>query len=142
MYEQKTKAGTGDVQTFIDALDGPIKRADSLKMIEIMRTASGEEPVLWGTMIGFGRYHYTYGSGHAGDSFLVGFAPRKTEFSLYLVGCALPGHQAERDGLLARFGKYRMGKACIYIKRLSDIDMDVLRELTDLSVRAVRLAYP
>lgn len=142
MYEQKTKAGTGDIAEFLAQVPDPIKRADSQTLIEMMQEVSGEPPVLWGTMIGFGRYHYKYDSGHQGDAFLTGFAPRKAEFSIYLMGTYLPDHIEQRDALLARLGRHRMGKACLYVKRLSDIDLNVLRELAALSVKTLREAYP
>ena len=106
-----------------------------------MQEVAGAPPALWGTMVGFGRYHYRYETGHEGDSFLVGFAPRKAEFSIYLMGTSFPDVSARRDELLARLGKHRMGKACLYVKRLSDVDMGVLRELAEISVMALRKAY-
>ena len=142
MAEQKTRPGTGDVHELLAQVDDPARRAGSHRLIEMMSAVSGEKPVLWGTMIGFGSYHYTYASGHAGDAFLIGFAPRKAEFSIYLMGTYLPGEMARRDALLARLGKHRMGKACLYVKRLDDIDMDVLRALAGNSVAALRAAYP
>jgi hypothetical protein len=140
-YEQKTRPGSGDVDEFLAQLDDA-RRKDSQALIAMMQEVTGEEPVLWGSMVGFGRYHYTYASGHAGEAFLVGFAPRKAEFSLYLMGCHLPEQAEARDGLLARLGKHRMGKACLYVKRLSDVDMAMLRQLAEISVGALRAAYP
>ena len=142
MAEQKTRPGTGDVDEFLAQVSDPAKLADSYRLIEMMSAVSGAPPVLWGTMVGFGRYHYRYASGHEGDAFLVGFAPRKAEFSIYLMGTYLPEETARRDALLARLGKHRMGKACLYVKRLSDIDLDVLRELAEISVRKLRETYP
>ena len=142
MPEQKTKPDTGDVDEFLAQVDDPARRADSYRLIELMSAVSGEQPVLWGSMVGFGRYQYKYASGHEGDAFLVGFAPRKAEFSIYLMGTYLPDEIARRDALLARLGKHRMGKACLYVKRLSDIDMVVLRELAEISVATLRAAYP
>lgn len=142
MYKQKTQADTGDVDEFLAAVPDPAKRADSYALIALMQQVSGEPPVLWGSMIGFGRYHYKYPTGHEGDAFLIGFAPRKAEFSLYLMGCYFPEETERRDALLARLGKHRMGKACLYIKRLSDIDMAVVRELSEISVRVLRATYP
>lgn len=140
--KQKTQAHTGDVDEFLSRLDDPAKRADSQELIELMRDVSGEGPVLWGTMIGFGQYHYRYPTGREGDAFLVGFSPRKAEFSIYLMGTYFPDETARREQLLAKLGKHRMGKACLYVKRLSDIDMGVLRELAETSVRTLRAAYP
>lgn len=142
MPEQKTRPDTGDVDEFLAQVDDPAKRADSYRLIELMSAVSGEPPVLWGSMVGFGRYHYKYTSGHEGDAFLVGFAPRKAEFSIYLMGTYLPDEITRRDALLAKLGKHRMGKACLYVKRLSDIDMVVLRELAEISVATLRAAYP
>lgn len=142
MAEQKTQPGTGNIDDFVAALVDDQKRADAAALIQMMARVSGEPPVLWGTMIGFGRYHYRYDSEHEGDAFLIGFAPRRTEFSLYLMGCYLPGADAERADLLARLGKHRMGKACLYVKRLSDIDSAVLEELAAMSVTRLRQTYP
>ena len=142
MAEQKTKPGSGDVDEYLAQLDDPQKRDDAHALVELMSAVSGEPPVLWGTMVGFGRYHYKYATGHEGDSFLVGFAPRKAEFSIYLMGTYFPEEQARREALLARLGKHRMGKACLYVKRLSDIDLDILRELAAISVARLRATYP
>ncbi len=142
MPEQKTRPDTGDVDEFLAQVDDPAKRADSYRLIELMSAVSGDPPVLWGSMVGFGRYHYKYTSGHEGDAFLVGFAPRKAEFSIYLMGTYLPEEIARRDALLAKLGRHRMGKACLYVNRLTDIDLDVLRELAGNSVVALRAAYP
>jgi hypothetical protein len=117
------------------------KRGDGATLIAMLQEVTGEAPVAWGTMIGFGHYHYVYPGGHEGDSFLVGFAPRKAEFSIYLMGTYAPEEMAKREALLARLGRHRMGKACLYVRRLSDIDLDVLRELAVLSVTALRGAY-
>ncbi|UYO00269.1 MAG: DUF1801 domain-containing protein [Devosia sp.] len=142
MAEQKTKPHTGDVTEFLLAIEGDERRADAQQLVTLMEEVSGEPAVLWGTMVGFGHYHYKYPTGHEGDSFLVGFSPRKNEFSIYLMGTYFPSVEAERTALLARLGKHRMGKACLYVKRLSAIDMDVLRELAEISVRTLRNAYP
>ncbi len=141
-YEQKSRPDTGDVDAFLAQVEDAGKRADSQRLIELFQEVTGEPPVLWGSMIGFGHYHYTYDSGHEGDSFLVGFAPRKAEFSIYLMGSYAPEETAGRDALLAKLGKHRMGKACLYVKRLSDIDMEVLRELAGISVATLRTSYP
>lgn len=142
MAEQKTQSGTGSVDDFVAALVDDQKRADAVALIQLMAKVSGEPPVLWGTMIGFGRYHYRYDSGHEGDAFLIGFAPRKAEFSIYLMGCYLPGVEADKAGLLSRLGKHRMGKACLYVKRLSDVDSTVLEDLAAMSVARLRQTYP
>ncbi|HUH77518.1 MAG TPA: DUF1801 domain-containing protein [Devosia sp.] len=142
MSVTKTRPHTGDVDAFLAEISDPQKRADSAQLIALMQEITGEPPVLWGTMIGFGSYHYRYASGHEGDAMLVGFAPRKAEFSIYLMGSYLPAATDMREALLARLGKHRMGKACLYVKRLSDIDLDILRELATASVRYLRETYP
>ena len=96
------------------------------------------EPKLWGTgIVGFGTYHYTYPSGHEGDACLTGFASRKGDISIYLM-CGIDGQEA----LLAKLGKHKMGKACLYIRRLADIDLPILEQLIAHSVAEVRRRYP
>ena len=141
MAEQKTRPG-GNVDEFLAGVVSDARRADSRTLIAMMGEVTGEPAVLWGTMIGFGHYHYKYASGHEGDAFLVGFAPRKAEFSIYVMGCNFPDVDAERIALLARLGKHRMGKGCLYVRKLADIDLAALRELAELSVRRLREAYP
>ena len=142
MPEQKTKPHTGDVAAFLAEVEDPVKRADSHALVTLMEEISGEPAVLWGTMVGFGQYHYRYPTGHEGDAFLIGFSPRKAEFSIYLMGCYFPDVTDRREALLARLGKHRMGRSCLYVKRLSDIDLDVLRELATISIARLRAAYP
>lgn len=138
----KTRPNTGEVGAFVAALDDAAKRADSEALIALMSEVAGAPAALWGTMVGFGRYHYRYASGHEGDAFLIGFSPRKAEFSLYL-SCVPSGEEAERhEQLLARLGRHRRGKACLYVKRLADIDLAALRELAEMSVWTLRRAYP
>src|SRR6187401_320444 len=111
--KNKTAETKVNVSDFINSyVDKEPKKQDSFRLIELMREWSGFEPKMWGpTMIGFGRYHYKYSSGDEGDAMLIGFSPRKAEFSLYV--CA-PGN--DNRILLCDLGKYRMGKACIYFK--------------------------
>ncbi len=139
---QKTQPPSGDVDTFVATLADEAKRADSHALITMMQEISGHPPVLWGSMIGFGQYHYKYASGHEGDAFRIGFAPRKAEFSLYVL-VAYDGAEPERQAdLLARLGKHRAGKSCLYVKRLADVDLNVLRELTAFAFRHMQQAYP
>ena len=126
MAKNKTTETEVDVFAFIDSyVDNDQKKADSLQLIELMSKWSGFAPKMWGpTIIGFGSYHYKYASGHEGDAPLLGFSPRKAQFSLYVY--------SETDSskkLLEDLGKYKMGKACIYVKKLSDINMSVLQKL-------------
>jgi hypothetical protein len=121
----KTQPGKESVQAFLDAIDDDARRKDCVALKQLIQKVTGHKPVMWGgSMVGFGTYHYVYDSGREGDFFRVGFAPRKAGLSVYLG----TGYAAAPE-LLERLGKYKMGKACINLKRLSDIDTDVLSEL-------------
>ena len=124
--ENKTKVTEIQVSDFINSfVDDKQKREDSLQLIELMKKWSGFEPKMWGpTIIGFGSYHYKYASGHEGDCLLIGFSPRKKAFSLYVYT-----PQQNNTELLNKLGKFKIGKACIYINKLLDIDLDVLEVL-------------
>lgn len=126
MAKNKTTETEVSVESFIESyVEQDQKKADSYKLIELMKQWSGFEPKMWGpTIIGFGSYHYKYESGHEGDSLIIGFSPRKAEFSLYVV----TGEEG-REELIAALGKIKMGKACIYFKKLSDLNIDVLEKL-------------
>ncbi len=130
--KNKTTETTVSVNDFIlSFVDNEQKKQDSFQLIELMQKWSGFEPKMWGpTMIGFGSYHYKYASGHEGDAFLIGFAPRKAEFSLYVTS---PGH--DNQELLDQLGKFKMGKACIYFKKLTDLNLDVLEKLCQASIQ-------
>ena len=106
-------------------VDNEQKKQDSFALIELMKKWSGFEAKMWGpTIIGFGSYHYKYASGHEGDSMIIGFSPRKNEFSLYVV---VP--EKDYGPLLDGLGKYKMGKACVYFKKLSDLDLSALEAI-------------
>lgn len=130
----KTQPSNDDVAAFVDRVADPIKRADSLELISMLSAATGEPAVLWGTsIIGFGSRHYRYANGHEGDTAQIGFSPRSTALTLYL--------SVDFDDYadaLAQLGKHRIGKGCLYVKRLSDIDDRVLRELIVESVAAAQ----
>lgn len=130
-YQQKTLPTDSDVLEFINAVPDGKKRQDSLQLLEMMRGLTGEEPRMWGpTMIGFGEYHYRYDSGHEGDTFRIGFSPRKAAISLYAL--------QHDPALLESLGKHRKGAGCIYITRLSNVDSDVLRQLLQSSLKATQ----
>lgn len=138
----KTQPTTVAVGEFLDGID-PARRADADRLVEIMSAATGEPPVMWGgSIVGFGRYAYRYDSGREGESSLVGFSPRKAEFSIYLLGVYFPETRDRTSELLQRLGRHRMGKSCLYVRMLSDIDETVLRQLVDLSVSELRRHYP
>jgi hypothetical protein len=126
------------VDDFIDAIDNETKRDDSRALIRMMSKVTGAKPRMWGgNIIGFGSYHYKYDSGHEGDACLIGFSPRKAALSIYLV----PGF-AKNEDLLERLGKHKTAVACLYIKKLDDIDTNVLEELVVRSVEYTRENYP
>jgi len=126
--ENKTKPTEVSVEDFINAVDNEQKRKDSFELIELMKNITGKEPYMWGpSIIGFGSYHYKYASGHEGDAPLIGFSPRKSAISLYVYSGYM-GYP-EQDDLLKELGKFTMGKACIYIKKLSDIDLKALEKM-------------
>lgn len=137
MTENKTQPTDASVDEFIAAAS-PEKKSDSERLIAILQDITGEKPVLWGpSIIGFGRYHYEYDSGHEGDSVLIGFSPRKRELVIYI----MPGFDSFQ-ALLAKLGKHKAGKSCLYIKRLSDIDLKVLTELMAESVKHMLGKHP
>jgi Domain of unknown function (DU1801) len=130
MALNKTQPTEVSVTAFIDKLAEPAKQSDAKALIGLMKSATGEEPRMWGpSIIGFGTYHYKYESGREGDTVLVGFSPRKPATVLYGV---LGSENA--DGLLAKLGKHTTGKGCLYIKKLSDVDRKVLGQLIVESV--------
>lgn len=134
MSENKTKPTKADVEKFLENIDDPVKKEDSYKILEIMKEVIGEEPVMWGdTIIGFGKYHYKYASGREGEWALTGFSPRKQSLTLYLNY----GFEKKKD-IMEKLGKYKTGKACLYIKRLEDVDLNVLRNLVNIAVEEVR----
>ena len=131
MAETKTKATKVSFTSFLAGVDGDERRKDCKALAKLMKQATGEPPVMWGpSIVGFGSYHYKYDSGHEGDSCVVGFSPRKTDLTLYL-SSELPG----REALLTKLGKHKSGRACLYVKRLADVDLAVLEELIRRSVK-------
>ncbi|HYJ53725.1 MAG TPA: DUF1801 domain-containing protein [Allosphingosinicella sp.] len=138
MAENKTKATGASVDAFIDAVPDPQRREDARTILALMERLSGEPAAMWGpSIIGFGRYHYKYDSGHEGESARLAFSPRAKELVLYLLG-DIPRQQE----LLDRLGRHRSGKCCLYIKRLSDVDQTVLEELVRESLAYMDAKYP
>ena len=138
MAELKTRENDGDVLAFLNAVPDEGKRADARRVMAIMREVTGEEPRLWGdNIVGYGHYHYKYASGREGDWFLTGFSPRKANLTLYITS----GFEQFED-LRARLGKHTVGKSCLYVKRLSDLDEATLRELIGRSVAHMRATNP
>ena len=136
--EQKTKPTSASAAEFIASIENPQLRADAEAACALLEEVTGEPPVMWGpSMVGFGAYHYRYASGHEGDWMLVGFSPRKANLVFYLFGC-----DEGRDDLLARLGKHKAGKGCVYVNKLSDVDPAVLKEMASSSVEQLRSRYP
>ncbi len=134
MAELKTKPTSASVEDFLNRIEDPKKRADAFAVMALMTDITGEQPQMWGdSIVGFGSYHYRYASGQEGDWPLVGFSPRKQNTTLYLTY----GFDQHQD-LMARLGKFKTGKACLYINRLSDVDTDVLRELIQRSMAEMK----
>ena len=138
MSDLKTRPTASSVDAFIDAVDDEQKRADCRVVADLMTAITGAEGVMWGSsIVGFGSYHYRYASGREGDFFEAGFSPRKRALTIYVMAGF-----AEYEDLLAGLGKYSTGKSCLYVKRLADIDLDVLREMLIRSVAYLRAKYP
>jgi len=139
MAELKTKQNDADINEFVNTFaDTEEKRKDSFELIKLMRDFTGHEPKMWGSsIIGFGSYHYkSERSRQEGDWLLIGFSPRKAAISLYVYTGA-----KEHEHLLEGLGKFKMGKACIYIKKLSDINQDVLRQVMKASIDYIQSKY-
>lgn len=130
--KNKTTETSVPVEEFIHSfVSDQQKKEDSFRLIELMTAWSGFEAKMWGpSIIGFGSYHYKYASGHEGDAPMIGFSPRKAEFSLYVFSDTEKSRQ-----LLEKLGKHKMGKACMYVKRISDIDLSILKEICDESIK-------
>jgi hypothetical protein len=137
MADLKTKATSVRPADFIAAIPEPRRRADAEAICAMMQRLTGEAPQMWGpSIIGFGSYRYTYDSGHSGEMCRIGFSPRKAELVLYVLG----GDTAE--AALPRLGKHRTGKSCLYIRKLADVDMDVLEEIVNAQIARMGELYP
>ncbi|HVJ02746.1 MAG TPA: DUF1801 domain-containing protein [Sphingomonas sp.] len=125
MAGTKTRPTATSAAEFIDAVPDANRREDARAVLAMMERLSGEPATMWGpSIVGFGSYHYRYESGHEGDACRIGFSPRKAELVLYVLSGG-----AEEAALLARLGKHRTGKSCLYVKKLADVDLGVLEEL-------------
>jgi len=138
MYELKTKETDNSVIEFIESVENLKKREDAFKLLDIFTETTGYPAKMWGpSIIGFGSYHYKYESGHEGDAPLVSFSPRKSQISLYFAT-----GDTRRDTLLQEFGKHKAGKACVYINKVADIDVEILKELITQSITFLKETYP
>ena len=133
MAELKTKRNKGNVIAFLNSVTDEKKRRDCFTVLELMKQVTGKEPAMWGdSIIGFGNYHYKYASGREGDWFVTGFSPRKQNLTLYIMA----GFD-KYEQLLGKLGKHSTGKSCLYIKKIEDVDLKVLKELVKQSVEHV-----
>ena len=134
MSELKTRPNRRSVEKFLAGVEDPERRADCLALVELMREVTGEEPRMWGpSIVGFGSYHYRYASGREGDWFLAGFSPRARDLTLYITSGF-----SRHEELMARLGKHKKGKSCLYLKRLADVDRKVLARLVRESAKHVK----
>lgn len=130
MAEPKTRPTDESVQDFLARVSDEKKRQDCARIAQMMQTITGVAPVIWGlSIVGFGRYQYTYASGREGEWPIIGFSPRKSDLTVYI----MPGFDQYKD-LTDKLGKFKTGKSCLYIKRLEDVDFQVLSELVQRSV--------
>lgn len=134
MAELKTKPTDRSVAAFLEGLADESRRKDCREILRIMKRVTGKQPRMWGpSIVGFGSHHYRYESGREGDWFLTGFSPRKRDLTLYVMA----GFK-RHDALMAKLGKYKTGKACLYLGKLEDVDTKVLEELVSASVEHIR----
>jgi hypothetical protein len=134
MAELKTQPNEQNVEDFLNTVENVTKRQDSFTILELMKKETGEEPIMWGdSIVGFGTYKYKYASGREGEWLVTGFSPRKQNLTLYIMS----GFD-EYDNLLNKLGKHSTGKSCLYIKKMEDVDQDVLRELVSKSVEHMK----
>ena len=131
MAELKTKKTKASVSAFLNKIADAQRRKDCQTVLDLMKQATGEEPKMWGSsIVGFGTYHYRYASGREGDWPIIGFSPRKTDLTLYI----MPGFD-KAESLMSKLGRYKTAKSCLYIKKLDDIEIPVLKKLIAESVK-------
>ncbi len=134
MTELKTKPTDKSVKEFLNKVENSRRRDDSFKVLTLMREITQEKPIMWGdSIVGFGSYHYKYASGREADWLAIGFSPRKQYLTIYI----MDGFENYED-LLKKFGKYKLGKSCLYINKLEDVSIPVLKELISESVKHVK----
>jgi hypothetical protein len=138
MAKNKTTETDVNVAEFINNVENEVRRKDSFRLIEIFKSITGYEAKMWGpSMIGFGRYHYKYASGHEGDAPLAAFSPRKDSLVVYMAT-----EFEKREELLSQLGKHKSSKSCVYAKKLDDIDIEVLEKIIKNSMSYITKLYP
>lgn len=137
MAQNKTTATKASVTDFVNGIEPSDRRADAKKVAAMMRRATGKRAKMWGSsIVGYGEYHYKYDSGREGDFMITGYSPRKQALTVYI----MPGF-SHFDAEMKKLGKYKTGRSCLYIKRLSDVDEKVLERLITKSVKHMRKNY-
>ena len=137
-YAAKTTPTDRSVAAFLNAVEHPTRRADALALDALFRKTTGWTPQMWGpSIVGYGSYAYVYKSGNSGTCHATGFSPRKANLSIYI----MPGY-AEFGDILGRLGKHKMGKSCLYINTLADVDVDILAELVQAGLKRLAGIYP
>ncbi|MFW8636524.1 DUF1801 domain-containing protein [Cribrihabitans pelagius] len=138
MSSNKTVPTGASVEDFLATVEPPRKAAEAQELDALFRRATGIAPQMWGSaIVGYGRYHYRYKTGREGDFLATGFAPRKANFSIYI----MPGYQ-DYGAILARLGRHKLGRSCLYVNKLADIDTDVLAELIASGLRDLDAIWP
>jgi len=136
--QNKTVANQVNPRDFLTKIEHPTRRADGVVLLDLFSEVSGFEPVMWGpSIIGYGKYHYKYDSGREGETLATGFSPRKSNLSIYI----MPGYQ-DYSEIMGRLGKHKLGKSCLYVNKLADIDLDVLRELIAIGLKDLDAKWP
>jgi hypothetical protein len=134
MAEPKTKPTDASVEDFIASIEDTEKQKDARALLRLMQRVTGQKPKMWGTsMVGFGKYHYRYASGREGDSFIAGFSPRAQNLTLYLMAGF-----AKLKTKLGKLGKHSTGASCLYVRRLADVDLDVLASILEQAVKEAK----
>ena len=137
MAEMKTKKNENDIVDFLNRVENEVRKNDCFRLLDLMKQWTNETPNMWGeSMIGFGSYHYKYESGREGDWFLTGFSPRKQNLTIYI-----SAGFSEYDEIMKELGKYKTGSSCLYVKRLSDIDTDILKIIVLKSIDDIKKRY-
>ena len=138
MSDNKTQPTQLAPRAFLNTVEPARRRQDGLVLLDLFEQVTGFDPAMWGpSMVGYGRYHYRYASGREGDFLATGFSPRKANLSIYI----MPGYQDYGD-ILGRLGKHKLGKSCLYVNKLDDIDLDVLAELIRAGLRDLDAIWP
>ncbi|MFY0682891.1 MAG: DUF1801 domain-containing protein [Thalassovita sp.] len=138
MSGNKTVATEANPRAFVAAVEHPVRRDNAVELLDLFAEVSGFQPVMWGaSIVGYGRYDYRYDSGRTGQFLATGFSPRKAAMSIYI----MPGYQ-DYSEILSRLGKHKLGRACLYVNKLADIDLAVLRELIAAGLRDLDQIWP